>query len=39
MIGSMLYGQMSPKSIALAQMVGSGLEKRQERASVGLWRV
>ena len=40
MIGSVLYGQMRPKLIALAQMVGSGLGKRQERASViDLWRV
>ena len=34
MIESMLYGQMRPKLITLAQMVESGLGKRQERASV-----
>ena len=40
MIGSVLYGQMRPKLIALAQMVESGLGKRQERTSViELWRV
>jgi len=38
MIGSMLYGQMKTKSIALAQMVGSGLGKRQERASTKLFQ-